>query len=80
MVFRQIFTSADHHPPRIRKTDKLFGDEFNFADVKLPLKTKDIQKVEKKNSINISFFGYENKEKDPIYLSKNVLKKNMLIY
>ena len=46
-----VFTSADHHPPRIRKTDKLFGDEFDFAYIKLPFKIKDIQKVKKKNSI-----------------------------
>ena len=34
---------------------------------------KDIQKIEKKNSIGISVFGYENKKKIPIYVSKKML-------
>ena len=34
------------------------------------MKIRDIHKIEKKNSIGISVFGYENKEKHPIYLSK----------
>ena len=39
--------------------------------MKFPVKIRDIRKIEKKNSIGISVFGYENKEKHPIYLSKN---------
>ena len=34
------------------------------------MKVRDIHKVEKKNSMGSSFFGYENKEKHPIYVSK----------
>ena len=65
---------------RIRKVDRLSGDETNFIYIKFLVKIKDIQKVKKrKNSISISVFGYENKKKYPIYVSKNVLKKNMLI-
>ena len=37
---------------------------------KFPVKIRDIHKIEKKNSISISVFGYENKEKHPIYVSK----------
>ena len=37
-----------------------------------PVKVKDIHKIEKNNSINISVFGYENKE----LCIKNVVKKN----
>ena len=36
--------------------------------------------VKKNYSIGISVVGYENKEKHPIYVSKNVVKKNMLTY
>ena len=32
------------------------------------------------NSIAISVFGHENKEKYSIYVSKNALKKDMLVY
>ena len=33
----------------------------------------------KKNSIGITVFGYENKEKHPIYVSKKRCEENMLI-
>ena len=38
----------------------------------------DIQKIGQKNDcIGISVFGYENKEKYPIYRSKNTLKRHI---
>ena len=41
-----------------------------------PSNVREIHKVEKKNSIAISVFGYEIKEKHQIYVSrKNVVKK-----
>ena len=45
----------------MRKIDKLFGDELDFEYINFPVKTKDIHKIEKKNSIVIS--ACENKEK-----------------
>ena len=36
---------------------------------------RDIQKIEKKNSIGISVFGYENKEKNSIYLLRKCCKE-----
>ena len=54
----------------ILKVDKLFGDELDFEDIKFAVKIKDIHKIEKKNSISISVFGYENKVKYQIYMSK----------
>ena len=71
---------ADRNPARITKADKDFTKKPDFKDIKLPVKIRDIQKIEKKNSIGISVFGNENKEKHPIYVLKNVAKKNMLIY
>ena len=47
---------------------------------KFPVKATDIQKIKKKNSIGISVFAFENQEKYLIYVSKNAVKKNMLIY
>ena len=38
--------------------------------MKFPVKVIDIYKIGKKNSIGISVFGYEKKEKYPIYISK----------
>ena len=58
------------YPARIRKIYELFGDELDFEDIKFPVKIKDIQKIYKNNSIGISVFDYENKEKYLIYVSK----------
>ena len=66
---------ADHNPRNITKADKDFAKRFSFKDIKFPVKTKDNHKLEKKNSICISFFGYENKEKYPIYVSKRYCKE-----
>ena len=41
-----------------------------FKDIEFPVIIGDIHKLEKKNSIDISIFGHENKEKCPIYVSK----------
>ena len=43
---------------------------LDFEGIKFPVTIKDIQKIEKGNSIGINVFGYENKEKYPIYASK----------
>ena len=38
--------------------------------IKFPVKIKYIHKIDKKSSIGINVFGYKNKEKHPIYVSK----------
>ena len=42
---------ADHHPARITKSAKIFAKKLDFKDVKVPVKTGDIQKIEKKKRI-----------------------------
>ena len=69
-MYSQILKSRDHHPVRNVKADKDFVKKLDFKDVKLPAKIRDIHKIKKNNSISISVFGYENKEKYPIYVSK----------
>ena len=61
---------ADRNPTRIAKAGKYFATKLGFKDKKFPVKIRDIHKIEKKNSIGISVFGYENKEKHPVYVSK----------
>ena len=62
---------ADRNPARITKADKEFTQKLDFKNIKFPVKIRDIHKIEKKNnSIGISIFGYENKEKHTIYVSK----------
>ena len=60
---------ADHNPRIITKADKDFAKRLDFKKMKFPVKTKDIHKIEKKNSIGVSVFGYENEEKFPIMKS-----------
>ena len=41
----------------------------SFKDIKFPVKIRDSHNIEKQSSISISIFGYQNKEKYPIYVS-----------
>ena len=67
---------ADHNPRRITKADKDFFKKLDFKDKKYWFKVRDIHKLEKKNSIGISVFGYEKeKEKYSIYVSKKCCKE-----
>ena len=61
---------ADHNPKIITKADKDFAKNLDFKDIKFLVKVRDTHKIEKKNYIGISVFGYESKEKCPIYVSK----------
>ena len=44
--------TSDHHLSRIRKVDKLFVDELDFQDIKLPVKIEDVLKTEKKRILS----------------------------
>ena len=73
-----LFLNIRHptnNPRRIPKADKGSAKKLDFKDIKFPVKVRDIHKIEKKNSIDISVFGYENKEKYPIYVSKQCCKE-----
>ena len=59
-----------HNPGRITKPDKDFAKTLDFKDIKFPVKIRDSHKIEKKKSMGISLFGYGNKGKYPIYVSK----------
>ena len=61
---------VDHNPRRITKADKEFVKKLDFKYIKFLVKIRDFHKIEKNNSIDISVFGYENKENHPIYVSK----------
>ena len=70
MEYISYLNPADHNPTRITKANKDFAKKLDFKDITLPVKIRDIHKNRKKNSIGMSVFGYENKEKPPIYVSK----------
>ena len=64
---------VNYHPAIITKADKKFVKKLDFKDIKFIVKIRGIQKIEKKSSIGISVFGYENKEK-----TSNLCIKKML--
>ena len=66
---------VDHHPERITKSDKDCARELHFKDMKVPIKIRCIHKIEKKTSIGISVFGYQNREKYPVYVAQKCCEK-----
>ena len=73
----------EHDPRRTRKADEDFPKKLEFRDIKFPVKIRDIHKNEENYSIRISVFCYENKEKHPIYVSKQCCEEkhvDLLLY
>ena len=46
--------------------------------IKFPVKDRDILKIQRKNFIDISVFGPENKKKYPMYVSKKSYKDKLV--
>ena len=73
-LFRYLHP-ADYNPRRITKADENFSKRLDFKDIRFPNKIRDTHKFEKTNSIDISVFRDENKEKHSIYVSKKCCKE-----
>ena len=58
------------NPQRITKTDKNFIKQLDYSNIEFPVTVKQINKIEKQNNIRINLFGYEEKQKFPIYISQ----------
>ena len=67
----------DKDPQRIKKTDKQYVGKLDYSNIEFPVDVKHYNKIEKQNSINISVFGYENKQPYPIYVSKEKYEDHM---
>ena len=59
----------DKYPQRIKKSDRKYVDKLNYKGIEFPVTTKQYNKIEKLNEININVFGYEDKQPYPIYVS-----------
>ena len=70
----------DHHPVRITKADNNFSKRLNFKGIKVPAKTRDIHKKEKKIPSALVFWLSKERKKIQFMYQKNLVKKNMLIY
>ena len=64
-------------PQRIKKSDKEFIEKLNYSGIEFPITMKQINKIEKNNSIRINVFGYEEKQPYPIYISDEKYENNM---
>ena len=67
----------EKYPQRIKKVDKPYVGKLDYSGVEFPVNVKHYNKIEKQNSINISVFGYEDKQPYPIYVSKEKYKDHM---
>ena len=67
----------DKDQQRIKKSDKEYINKLDYSAVVFPVTTKDYNKIEKQNKININVFGYENKQPYPIYISKEKYNNQM---
>ena len=60
----------DKYPKRIKKSDKEYTKKLDYTGINVPVQINLINKIEKQNNIIINVFGYENKQKYSIYVSK----------
>ena len=65
------------NPQRITKTDKNFIKQLDYSNIEFPVTVKQINKIEKRNNIRINLFGYEEKQKFPIYISQEKFQDHM---
>ena len=64
-------------PQRIKKTDKQHIEKLDYSGIEFPVTVKQINKIEKQNNICINLFGYEEKQKFPIFISKEKFTDHM---
>ena len=50
---------------------------MDYSEIEFPVTTKQFNKIEKNNNININIFGYEEKQPYPIYISKERYEDHM---
>ena len=67
----------DKDPQRIKKTDKQYIEKLDYSSIEFPVTVKQINKIEKQNNIYINLFGYEEKQKFPINISKEKYQDHM---
>ena len=58
------------HPERIMREDKKLVNSLNYDGIEFPVPEKDFSKIEIRNNICITVFGYENGVPFPIYVSE----------
>ena len=73
----RLLNPQDKNPQRIKKSDKEYINKLDYSGIEFPVTTKQYNKIEKQNEININVFGYENKQPYPIFVSKEKYDRHM---
>ena len=63
-------TPVKIHPERITREDKKLVNSLNYDGIEFPVREKDFSKMEVRNNIYITVFGYENGVAFPINVSE----------
>ena len=72
--------NANKIPNRTTKQDRVVAkllQQLSYDGINFPVTVKQYSKIEKENNIRINVFGYENKQKFPIYVSKEQFDKTL---
>ena len=64
----------------IAKVDKHFIKKLDFKDIKVPVKVRDIHKIEKTIPLTLLFLVMKIRKNIQSMYQKNIVKKSMLIY
>ena len=67
----------DKDPQQIKKSDRQYIPNLDYTEIEFPVTIKQFNRIEKQNRINISVFGYEEKQPFPIYVSKEKFEDHM---
>lgn len=52
---------VSRNPDRITKRDRDLFKKLDYSNITFPVTVKDVNKIEKQNSINIKIFGYDER-------------------
>jgi len=73
--------SVKHHAERITTNDREFVQKLNYSGITFPVQIKDVEKIEKQNSINTNIVGYYDNRIYPVRVSKEKYDDQMeLLY
>ena len=67
----------DKDPQRIKKSDQQYIQKLDYKGIEFPVGIQQVNKIEKRNRININVFGYEDKQPYPIFISKEKFEDHM---
>ena len=65
------------HPERTTNADGRMFNDLDYVDIKFPVSKKDYSRIEKKNTICINVFCYENDLVYPVHVSNKKFEKCM---